>query len=234
MALRDGSGQESGAGSTVGSRLLTGYRLLVAAGVLVAVGTQFANSAARNFSVGNFFSFFTIQSNLLGAAAFIVAALTPRRARQSFGLSLFRGATTLYMAITGVVFTLLLRGLEESLQTTEPWINTVLHYLFPLIIVADWLLDRTVRPLRTRDGLLFLIYPVGYLAYSLIRGPIVDWYPYPFIDPRPSGYGTVMVGALAVTVVAVVAATLLCWASRVDLGRRPVTDTGRRDSAVER
>lgn len=222
MTLRDGPVHASGgAASTAGSRLVAGYRLAVAAVVLVAVGAQFATAAAANYSAANFFSFFTIQSNLIGAASFIVAALTPRRSRQSFGLSLFRGAATLYMAITGVVFSLLLRGLEESLQTTVPWINTVLHYLFPLIIVIDWLLDRTVRGLRTRDGLLFLVYPIAYLAYSLIRGPIVDWYPYPFIDPRPTGYGQVVLGALVVAVVAVLAATLLCWASRIDLGRRP-------------
>jgi hypothetical protein len=25
---------------------------------------------------------------------------------------------------------------------------------------------------------------VAWLAYTLVRGPIVDWYPYPFVDPR--------------------------------------------------
>lgn len=227
-AALDSAALDSGRSpSSVGTRLLAGYRLAVAALVLVAVGTQLANSSGRGFSAANFFSFFTIQSNLLGAAAFIAAALAPRRTRQSFGLSLFRGAATLYMAITGVVFSLLLRGLQESLQTTVPWINTVLHYLFPLVIVVDWLLDRTVRGLRTRDGLLFLIYPIAYLAYSLIRGPIVDWYPYPFIDPRATGYGQVVIGSLVVAVVAVAAATLLCWASRVDLGR-PSSDVSPR------
>lgn len=212
--------------STFGTRALAGYRLAVAVVVVVAVAVQLRTSLDRGASAANFFSFFTIQSNLLGAASFVGAALTPRRPRQSFGLSLFRGAATLYMAITGVVFSLLLRGLEESLQTTVPWVNIVLHYLFPLIIVIDWLLDRTVRGLRTRDGLLFLSYPIAYLAYSLIRGPIVDWYPYPFIDPRPHGYGQVVIGALVVAVVALGAATLLCWASRIDPGRRPHDRTG--------
>lgn len=204
---------------TTGARVLAGYRLAVAIVVLVAVVVQLRVALDRGASAANFFSFFTIQSNLIGAASFVVAALTPRRARQSFGLSLFRGAATQYMAITGMVFALLLRGLEESLQTTVPWINAVLHYLFPLTIVADWLLDRTVRGLRTRDGLVFLIYPIAYLAYSLIRGPIVDWYPYPFIDPRSGGYGLVAVMSLLVAVIAVAAAAVLCWTSRLDLGR---------------
>lgn len=27
-----------------------------------------------------------------------------------------------------------------------------------------------------------LIFPVVYAAYSLLRGPIAKWYPYPFLD----------------------------------------------------
>lgn len=35
--------------------------------------------------------------------------------------------------------------------------------------------------------------PVAYLLYLLVRGPIVDWYPYPFFDPElVSGYAGVL------------------------------------------
>ena len=49
---------------------------------------------------------------MIGAASMITAALA-WRARDSVWLSQFRGAATLYMAITGVVFNLLLRDLTE-------------------------------------------------------------------------------------------------------------------------
>ena len=59
---------------------------------------------------------------------------------------------------------------------------------------------------------LFLVHPIGHLADSMIRGPIVDWYPYPLLDPRINGYTFVAVIALAL-------AWLLCWSSRRDFGR---------------
>ena len=34
---------------------------------------------------------------------------------------------------------------------------------------------------------LWLLFPAIYLAGTLIRGPMVDWYPYPFLDPRGEG-----------------------------------------------
>ena len=39
-----------------------------------------------------------------------------------------------------------------------------------------------------RVAALVVIYPVVYLAVTLIRGPIVHWYPYPFVDVITHGY----------------------------------------------
>ena len=200
-----------------GARLVvSGLRLAVAGVVLAAVVVQLARTTG---TVVNFFSFFTIQSNVIGAAAMITAALA-WRARDTVWLSQFRGAATLYMGITGVVYNVLLRGLEDTLQTPIPWINTVLHVAFPILIVADWLLDRTVHPLSFRQGLVFLLYPIAYLGYTLIRGPIADWYPYPFLDPREHGYGYVTIMCLFVAVICLLLAWVLCWTSRWGSARR--------------
>ena len=102
-----------------------------------------------------------------------------------------RGAAVLYMAITGVVFALLLSGLKEELQLTEPAVDFIVHQLMPLVLVLDWLLDPPERPLPRRLVAVWLIYPVAYGAYSLIRGAIVDWYPYPFLNVADIGYGGV-------------------------------------------
>jgi hypothetical protein len=200
-------------GRTVGSTL----RLLMAATVIAAVIAQLINGISRNTDVVNFFSFFTIQSNIIGAVAVTTAALATPAARRSVWLSQLRGAATLYMGITGLIYSLLLSNAD--VQTPLPWVNSVLHYVFPLFIVIDWLIDRSVRPLTFRQGLVFLVYPVLYLAYTLIRGPIVDWYPYPFIDPRERGYVFVAVMSLFVAVVGLALAWVVCWTSRWDLGR---------------
>ena len=193
----------------------------MAVAVVAAVITQLINGLDRPaFTIANFFSFFTIQSNIIGAVAVTIAALATPAARAGVWLSQLRGAATLYMAITGLVFTLLLRDLTAQLQTTIPWVNSVLHYIFPLFIVVDWLVDRSVRPLSFRQGLIFLAYPVAYGAFCLIRGPIVDWYPYPFLDPRVHGYLYVTVMMIFVAIVGLALAWLLCWTSRQEFRRQ--------------
>ena len=57
----------------------------------------------------------------------------------------------------------------------------------------------------TRRSLLaalgWLLAPLAYFAYSLVRGPIAHWYPYPFLDPRSlGGYGRVALYAVVLAV----------------------------------
>jgi len=118
-------------GRSVGSAL----RLLMAAVVAAAIVTQLVNQLDVGASLVNFFSFFTIQSNIIGAVAVSVAALAGPAARGSVWLSQLRGAATLYMGVTGMIFSLLLSGAD--VQTPIPWVNSVLHYIFPLFIVVD-------------------------------------------------------------------------------------------------
>jgi hypothetical protein len=91
------------------------------------------------------------------------------------------------MTTTGVVYGLLLSGYEEELQTALPWVNTVVHRVIPLVMVIDWMIERPHNRLDFRRCLVWVTFPVAYLAYSLIRGPIVEWYPYPFLDPDEAG-----------------------------------------------
>lgn len=129
------------------------------------------------------------------------------------GWSRYRGAVALYMTITGIVFAVLLSDVEVGLPA--PWVDTVLHRLLPLAVVADWLLDPP-RPAPTyRTALAFLAFPLGYFAYSLIRGPIADWYPYPFMDPRGDGsYGEVLVTAVILAVCMAGLTCLMAWINR--------------------
>ena len=57
--------------------------------------------------------------------------------------------------------------------------------------MADWLLEPPRARLTIRQGLLWLIFPVGWIAYTMIRGGLVGLYPYPFLDPANGGYATV-------------------------------------------
>ncbi len=116
--------------------------------MVVQLDHQLSRPGARP---ANFFSFFTIQSNLVAAVALLVVGLRASRPR-SLRLEALRGASTLYMAITGVVFAVLLSNIQEDLQLTLPWVNTVLHQVMPIVLVLDWLLDPPRQAPRPHRG----------------------------------------------------------------------------------
>ena len=199
--------------------MLRAARLAIACLVLAALVTQYAEGTQRStFEPANFFSFFTVQANIFAAAVLLATVALGSRT------DAWRGAATLYMAATGVVYTVLLSGLEDRLQTPIPWVNAVLHYITPVYMVADWLLDPPARPVPFRRAAWWLAFPLAYCAYSLLRGPLVDWYPYPFLDPREHGYGVVAVMCVAVAVTFAALAWLLARTTRrAAQARRAVT-----------
>jgi hypothetical protein len=190
--------------------MLNVARLVLASTAVAAMAYQFAESAETEFQKANFFSFFTIQSNILAVAALFALVLVPRPARTPL-FDGARGAVVLYMAITGAVFALLLSGLQEELQTSDSFVNFVVHQLMPAALVVDLFLDRPRHRLPRRTVLAWLAYPLGWLAYTLARGAQVDWYPYPFVDVSELGYGGVLVRAVALAACFAAAGAVLLW-----------------------
>ncbi len=152
---------------------------------------------ANAFDATRFFAFFTIQSNLIGVAAFAWLVASRGRTRTR-GLELLRGAAAVYLTVTFFVVIFLLSGVDVQLQLG--WVDFVLHKLFPVIVVLDWVVDPPTYRLTLRDALLWLVYPLIWTALTLIRGASDGWYPYPFLDPANGGYAQVAATAVAVTV----------------------------------
>ncbi|HEU4676324.1 MAG TPA: Pr6Pr family membrane protein [Motilibacteraceae bacterium] len=179
------------------------YRLPLGLLTYAALATQLVSSIHKGASVVNFFSFFTVLSNLLAATVFVLTAVgVPRRAVTR---DLLRGFPVMPMAATGLVWFVALRDLDEALQTTIPWVNTVVHIAMPVIVVLDWLVDPPGVPIPLRRALVWLGYPIVWAAYTLVRGPLAHWYPYPFLDPaQMGGAGGVAVAVLVVGVLMLV------------------------------
>jgi hypothetical protein len=192
-----------------------------AVGALVAlfglVAMFYTTVAGRSLAelpgvVGNFFSYFTVLTNILVLAAFGAVWLSPEsRAGRFFGRPQVRTAIAIYIAVVGAVYFLILR------HTWQPeglrWLaDAILHYATPLLFVLDWLLFVPKGRLRWANLRSWLLYPLGYAAYSLARGALTGWYPYPFIDVNALGYGRtlqnmvffvavfVLIGALVIAV----------------------------------
>jgi hypothetical protein len=149
------------------------------------------------FDPTRFFGYFTIQSNLIGVAAFawLVARQGQPRTR---GVELLRAGAAVYLTVTFFVVILLLSDVDVSLDLV--WVDVVLHKIFPLIVVADWLLDPPRIRLSPRDIPYWLVYPIVWAILTVIRGALDGWYPYPFLDPANGGYGQVAVMIVAITV----------------------------------
>ena len=197
------------------SRILGTVRLAFALLALAAVGTQLALGLRRDtFIVANFFSFFTVESNLIGAFVLLLTGVGALRSADRSRFALLRGAATLYMTTTGVIYFLLLRGLEASLQTPVPWVNTVLHYVTPLVLLADWFIAPPKRRITFAQALVWLLFPLAYVLYSLVRGSVVGWYPYPFLNAGEQGYGQIAVTSLVMLVGLLGITTLLVTRTR--------------------
>lgn len=171
------------------------YRVLFALLALLAIVVQARYSFfVLGFPPSNFFSFFTIQGNLIAIAVTLWSATSTTHLPVRPVRDRIRGAAVLYMSIIFVVYGLLLSGYQQELQTQIPWVDRVLHRIFPLVVVLDWLIAPPRTLLSIRRALPWLLYPLLYAVYSLIRGPLVNWYPYPFLNPaNVGGYGGIAV-----------------------------------------
>jgi len=215
--------------------------LRAAASVLIAAAI--IAQAARSISgaieggrdvtttVVNFFSFFTILSNVLSVIALAWAAVwfwtRGRRdaaAPEPRSLAVALACATTYMLVTGVVYNTLLRGIPLPQGTTVPWSNEVLHVVGPLVLAADLFLGPRRRALGWKTILAVLVFPVAWVVYTLVRGPLTTspitgdpfWYPYPFLNPHnfDNGYAGVAVYVVGIAVAISLAAVLVLWVGR--------------------
>lgn len=172
------------------------YKLLFALLGFSAIVTEIATLVEREkFVPINFFSFFTIQSNILVVVVLLLSAILVSMGKGG-KINALRGATTVYILIVGIGFSFLLSGLENVALTAVPWDNIVLHYIIPIAVLVDYVIDRPGSRLRFTKSLLWLIYPVAYLVYSLVRGAIVGWYPYPFLNPSHGSTASMVITIL--------------------------------------
>ena len=200
------------------------FRVLFAGLTVVAIVVQLASLAAKGtLNPVNYFSYFTIDSNLIAIGVLIAAALNRDRASTP-RLDLVRGGAVVYMSITGIVFTLLLSNTD--VDTAIPWVNSVVHELMPLVMLADWLITPPAARLPMRQGLLWLSFPLVWIVYTIIRGAIVNLYPYPFLNPANGGYASVAVYCVAILLaMLVVSALAVVLANAAGSGRRRVDAT---------
>ena len=81
----------------------------------------------------------------------------------------------------------------------------VVHAAAPFAVLIDWIVDPPATRSSLRTAARWLVFPAVSLVYGLVRGPIANWYPYPFLDPDANGGK----GGVAASCVGILAAFIL-------------------------
>lgn len=150
-------------------------------------------------SVIRFLSYFTILSNLLITIFFTIMVLKP----DGKGFWHKPGTLTALAAImtfVGIIYHITLRPIwnPEGLDLITSEIH---HTLVPLGTILFWYLYETKGVAPFSNLLKWLLYPVIYIVYVLIRGTFSDFYPYYFLDISTNGLDKVLINAMALFVV---------------------------------
>ena len=209
--------------------MIIGLRVLLAAASVAGVVTQLVIAIQTDFGLVNFFSYFTTLSNLFASVIFIAGAVRVLRDRPSTATwDAVRGASVVYMAFVGIVFNTLLR--DADLGDLTPWVNVVHHMLMPVAVVVDWLLLPPGRRVLPRTAAIWVIVPVIYTLYSVVRGAVVHFYCYPFFNPAAvGGYSGVALFCAALLIAFIVLALVIRGLGNA-LSQRRSRDVGHADT----
>ncbi len=184
----------------------------------VALVAQFAISVQLFSNQGGtvldaawrYFGYFTIITNMLVAVTMTCVA---------FG----RWPASATSALTGVVFTIAIVGfvyhfvLKAHVPALEagPWVvDRTLHYIIPALSIIFWFTCVPKDKLTYADPFRWIVIPVAYFAYAIMRGGLDGWYPYFFVDVNQLGYAVVFRNAVAMTAI-----VLLCGLALVAIVR---------------
>ena len=174
----------------------TVFLLLIAVCAWLGVILQFVTYIPQWMNEGKtlstsliqFFSFFTILTNLMVAITTTCSLLLPR---SPFGRFCAKPATvnavTLYIIVVGLVYNLVLRSLYHP-QGWGKVADEVVHSVVPLLYVVYWLTFAAKGSIQWKHAISWLIYPLLYLIYTLVHGAVSGYYPYPFMDVKVIGY----------------------------------------------
>lgn len=148
-------------------------------------------------AVVRFFSYFTILSNLIVVIYFSMQILQKNQPNHFFLLSETSLSVTVYIMVVGLIYQVILSKLYHP-QGLNLLANNIIHGFTPIATFVFWLIYESKRKIRFATILYWLIYPLIYLVYTLFRGSIIQFYPYPFVDVIKFGMQQVLINSFFV------------------------------------
>ncbi|MBI9010526.1 MAG: Pr6Pr family membrane protein [Tenericutes bacterium] len=125
------------------------------------------------------FKYFTILSNLVVTVYFWLLFSLKQDKYEKFNKLL--GGVTIYITVTGLVFVFILQSGFH--QVGLDLLGSILcHYIIPILTVAFLIIYRKDYHFKFKDILVWMIFPLAYIGFVLIRGAFTSNYIYPFLE----------------------------------------------------
>ncbi len=196
------------------SRSVTAFKIFIAILTWLALalqlyimtGSKLSNGYALLIAICNYFSYFTILTNLLVALSLSFSWLWPSSAiGKFFSKPSTLTAVALYIFMVGLVYNIVLRSTWNP-RGSQKVADEALHLIIPVLFVVFWLLNVPKGSLNWTHPFRWLIYPAAaYLTYALLRGQFTGFYAYFFINASELGYNRVLLNAGGLMVVFIIA-----------------------------
>lgn len=144
------------------------------------------------FRPSEYFAYFTIQSSMIAAVSLAVSGwFSYIKREETKQLALVRMSAACFMAVTGIVYNALLRGLPPvAADAGYRWPvfpNEILHVWAPILIAVDFVIFAPNISIKLRQGFWVWAFPFAWLGFSVVRGLVDGWWPYWFINPTDDG-----------------------------------------------
>ena len=137
----------------------------------------------------DFFTFFTTWANVLVAVTVTMLALDPHRDSRVFRV--VRNSALLMISITAIVYAVILAPGAVHVGWQVP-MNVLMHQLTPLVTLVVWAVIGPRCWISWLDVPLALVIPVVWVVWMLVRGAVIEAYPYGFINVINLGYATAL------------------------------------------
>lgn len=197
------------------------WRILIAAIACLGPALQYGlmvhdetlvSSAVKSVE---FFSYFTILSNMLAAAALTAPLVAPSSPFATWAqASGPRASIATYLTITAVVYHLLLAS-QWNPQGLRLVSDTILHTITPAAFLIDLALRGGQGEARWIAAAKAMAFPALYGVWTLVHGALSGFYPYPFMNVAKRGYPAVVLTMIEMSLAFALVAVVFIALSRV-------------------
>ena len=193
--------------------------LIIAISTIFAVVIQYklmlSNSVQPILEINiRFFSYFTILTNSVVAIYFTNMAYSFFKAKKEhqYGFSTLT-AITVYITIVGLVYQIILRQTWHP-EDIQKVVDEMLHSINPLLVILFWFLNSKGKTLKYNQLWKWLIYPLAYLGFVLIRGHFSNFYPYPFLDLTTLNPKRISINCFVMTFLFIIISLIYIWTTK--------------------